>query len=416
MADIGLYLPTDVRFGKGIENEVGEVLKEKGAHKVLIHYGSGSIKKSGLYDKVVAALDAAGIEHVELGGVVPNPRVSLARKGIELCEAEGVDCLLAVGGGSVLDSTKCIAYGLYANAEARKAGEEVHDVWDFYCGKRKPAGAFPFGAILTLSATGSEMSDSSVITNDDGEPTYKRGVNSDFGRPDFALLDPELTYSVSKYQTASGSVDIMMHTLERYFHSGYALDFTDELSFAVLKTIVKYAPVALEKPDDYDARANLMWAGTLSHNGLMASCNSNKGDWACHQMEHELSAEYDVAHGAGLAAIWGSWARYVMDVDIDRFVKLGRGVWGYGCCDSKVEELTSDEKKDLAEKTIAAFEEFFKSLDMPISVPELIPGFDEEACKVAALGVTFQNARTIGSYKVLATEDIFEIYKAACGL
>ena len=390
MAVIGYYTPTNVFFGEGVEDKVGEVLKERGATKVLIHFGGGSVKRSGLLDRVEAKLDEAGIEYVELGGVVPNPRVSLVRKGIDLYNSESCDFILAVGGGSVLDSSKAIGYGVYGGG----------DVWDFYCGKRKVEGTAPVGCVLTLSATGSEMSDSSVITNDETDPVFKRGVNTDFGRVKFALLDPMLTATVSKYQTACGATDIMMHTLERYFHQGYALDFTDELSFTLLKEVMKWAPVALEKPDDYDARANLMWCGSLSHNGLMAAGNSNKGDWACHQIEHELSAEYDVAHGAGLAAIWGSWARYVLSVDPERFVKLGEGVFG-----------ESD-----PEKAIEKFEAFFRSIDMPTDIQGLGLDFDEAACRKAALGVTFQDARTIGNFKVLDTEDIFNIYMMASGL
>ena len=379
-----------MHFGAGAEDKVAEVLKAEGATKVLVHFGGGSVKRSGLLDKVEKLLSEGGIEYVELGGVVPNPRVSLVRKGIELVKSEGVDFILAVGGGSVLDSAKAIGYGVYGGG----------DVWDFYCGKRKVEGTIPVGVILTLAATGSEMSDSSVITNDETDPIYKRGVNTDFGRIRFALLDPELTYTVSKYQTACGATDIMMHTLERYFHQGYALDFTDQMSFTLLKEVMKNAPVALEHPDDYDARANIMWCGTLSHNGLMATGNANKGDWACHQIEHELSAEYDVAHGAGLAAIWGSWARYVLSVDPERFVKLGEGVFG-----------ESDPVK-----TIEKFEEFFRSIGMPTDIKGLGLDFDEAACRTAALGVTFQNARKIGNFKVLDTEDIFNIYMMAAGL
>ena len=387
---IGYYAPTNVHFGAGAENKVGEVLKAEGAHKVLVHFGAGSVKRSGLLDRVEGLLTEAGIEYVELGGVVPNPRVSLVRKGIELVNEEGIDFILAVGGGSVLDSAKAIGYGVYGGG----------DVWDFYCGKRPVEGTLPVGAILTLAATGSEMSDSSVITNDETDPVYKRGVNTDYGRIRFALLDPELTYTVSAYQTASGSTDIMMHTLERYFHEGYALDFTDQMSFTLLREVMENAPVALEHPDDYDARANLMWCGTLSHNGLMATGNPNKGDWACHQIEHELSAEYDVAHGAGLAAIWGSWARYVLDVDPSRFVKLGDGVFG-----------ESDPVR-----TIELFEEFFRSINMPTDLRGLGLEFDEAACRKAALGVTFGDKRTIGNFKVLNTEDIFNIYMMAAGL
>ena len=387
MAVVEFYTPTEVYFGKEVENLVGEKLAAAGFKKVLLHFGTGSVKRSGLLDRVEKSLAEAGIGYVELGGVVPNPRISLARKGIELYKSENCDFILAVGGGSVLDSAKAIGYGVFGGGE----------VWDFYCGKRKVEGTAPVGVVLTLSATGSEMSDSSVLTNDDGEPTYKRGVNTNYGRIKYAFLNPELTYTVSAYQTGSGSTDIMMHTLERYFHDGYALDFTDQLSFTLLKEVMANTPIALDNPEDYDARANLMWCGSLSHNGLMAAGNNNKGDWACHQIEHELSAEYDVAHGAGLAAIWGSWARYVLDVDPERFVKLGEGVFG-----------ESDPIK-----TIEKFEDFFRSIGMPTSLHELGLDFDEAACRTAALGVTFQDARKIGNFKVLDTEDIFNIYMLA---
>lgn len=387
---MGFYAPTKVYFGAGAEDNAAKALKAAGAHKVLVHFGGGSVKRSGLLDRVEKQLDDAGIEYVELGGVVPNPRVSLVRKGIEMVQSEGIDFLLAVGGGSVLDSAKAIGYGAYGGG----------DVWDFYCGKRKVEGTVPVGSILTLSATGSEMSDSSVITNDETDPIYKRGVSTPYGRIKFALLDPDLTSTVSAYQTASGSTDIMMHTLERYFHQGYALDFTDQIAFTLLKEVMKNTPIAIEKPDDYDARANLMWCGSLSHNGLTATGNSNGGDWSCHQIEHELSAEFDVAHGAGLAAVWGSWARYVLDVDPARFSKLGEGVFG-----------ESDPVR-----TIEMFEEFFRSINMPTDIKGLGLDFDEAACRKAALGVTFQDARTIGNFKVLNTEDIFNIYMMAAGL
>lgn len=389
MAIMEYFTPTHVYFGKGAEEKVGEVLASNGYKKVLVHFGSGSAKKSGLLDKVENSLKDNKIDFVELGGVKPNPRVSLVRTGIKLCQDEKVDFILAVGGGSALDSAKAIGYGLFGGG----------DVWDFYCGKRVVAGTTPVGCVLTLSATGSEMSDSSVITNDETDPVYKRGTNTNFGRIKFAFCNPELTYSVSKYQTASGSVDIMMHTFERYFHEGYALDMTDMLSFALLREVMQNAPIAIKDPTNYDARANLMWASTISHNGLMQAGNDNKGDWSCHQIEHELSAEFDVAHGAGLAAIWGSWARYVLPTNPDKFVKLGLNMFG----------------EPDPEKTIRNFEEFFKSIDMPTNLKELGLDFDDEACMKAAKGVTFNDARKIGNFKVLSTSDIYEIYKMAKG-
>lgn len=390
MSTIEYYTPTRVIFGKGAENSAGKILKEIGARKVLIHYGGGSAIESGLMDRVTNSLETEQIEFFMLGGVKPNPRLSLVREGIDIIKAKNIDSIIAVGGGSVLDSAKAIGYGAFNDG----------DVWDFYCGKRTPDGTLPVGCVLTLSATGSEMSDSSVINNDEGDIVLKRGCNSPFGRLKFSLLNPELTYTVSKYQTASGSVDVMMHTLERYFHKGYTLDLTDELSFTILKTVMKYAPIALKEPNNYDARANLMWAGSLSHNGLTNAGNENRGDWACHQIEHELSAEHDVTHGAGLAAIWGSWARWVISEDEEKFVKLGISLFG---------------EKD-PYKCIELMENFFKSIDMPTNLNELGLNFDEESCRFAAKGVTFQDARTVGSFKVLTTEDIYNIYLDAAGL
>jgi alcohol dehydrogenase YqhD (iron-dependent ADH family) len=272
------------------------------------------------------------------------------------------------------------------------------DVWDFSMGKAKPVDALPVGCILTISAAGSEMSNSAVLTNT--ELNLKKGCTTEFNRLKFAICNPELTYTVGKFQTACGVTDIMSHTIERYFSICPPTDITDGIAESLLRTVIRAGKVLLDNPNDYDARANLMWCGSLSHNGLMAAGNSNKGDWACHQIEHELSAEYDVAHGAGLAAIWGSWARYVLSVDPDRFVKLGEGVFG-----------ESDPVK-----TIEKFEAFFRSIDMPTDIKGLGLNFDEAACRTAALGVTFQNARKIGNFKVLDTEDIFNIYMMASGL
>ena len=393
------YAPSRVLFGNGVENQAGKLLKEFGATKVLVHFGTGSVKKSGLLDRVEEALKAEGLAFVELGGVIPNPRLSLVNEGIELCKKEGVDFILAVGGGSVIDSAKAIGYGVFGGG----------DVWDFYCGKRVIEGTVPVGVILTLSATGSEMSDSSVITNDLSEITYKRGVSSRFGRVKFSLLAPNLTYTVSPYQTGSGSVDIIMHTFERFFQQGYALDLTDEVSFAVIKTVMKYAPIAIETPDDYDARANLMWASTLSHNGLTDVGSPTRGDWACHQIEHELSAEYDVAHGAGLAAVWGSWARFVLDTNPARFAKLGKGLFGFAW-DENTDLATT---KRVALDTIEAMEEFFVSIGMPIGLKSLGLDFDDAACMNAALGVTFQDTRKVGNFVELTSKEICEIYKMA---
>lgn len=388
------YTPTHVYFGQGAEEKSGDVLKELGAKKVLIHFGSGSVKKTGLLEKVEKDLDEHSINYVELGGVVPNPRVSLVREGIKLGKKEGVDWILSVGGGSVIDSAKAIAYGLFDNSGC--------DIWDFYDGTRKPQGALPVAVILTLSATGSEMSDSSVITNDDGG--IKRGINSNYSRPKLAFLNPELTYTVSEYQTSCGTTDIMMHTLERYFHAGDTLDLTNKLSFALLKQVMDSGRKALDNPKDYSARANIMWAGALSHNGLMQMGNAVRGDWACHQLEHELSGKWDVAHGAGLASLWASWAEYVYKENPERFVLLGEALFDL--------KRSGNSEKD-ALKTISLMENFFRSIKMPTSLSELGIKASDDDIEELAEKCTFFGKRTIGSFKPLKKEDMIAIYKKA---
>lgn len=387
------YAPTYVLFGKGAQNEVGRILKERGIGKVLIHFGGGSVVRSGLLGVVEASLEENGISFVELGGVQPNPRLSLIRKGIALAKEEGVDMVLSVGGGSALDSSKAIAYGVRYDG----------DVWDLYARHVAPKAVLPVGCVITLAATGSEMSNSSVVTNDEVVPNEKLGCNSNFGRPMVAFMNPELTYTVSPYQTGCGSVDIMMHTLERFFHNGPAFEFTDQGCANVLKTVVKYSKVALENPCDYEARANIMWAGTVSHNGFNNVGYDSIGDWACHKMEHELSAFYDVSHGAGLAAIWGSWARYVASVDYHRFAYLGELVFG----------LKDDDCKVACEKTIEAFEECFRSMGMPTSLKELGLSLSNDDIVALANAASRGGSERLGSFKVLEEYDIYRIYKAA---
>ena len=393
MAYTEYFAPTHVYFGRETETLAGKVLAEKGAKRVLLHYGSGSAEKSGLLGKIRASLSESGIRFTELGGVQPNPRLSLARKGIEICRKENVDFILAVGGGSVIDSAKCIAYGVPYDG----------DVWDFYCGKVIPQTRLPIGVVLTLSATGSEMSNSSVITSDEVTPNDKFGCNTNLGRPVFALMNPELTYSVSRYQTGCGSTDIMMHTIERFFHNGPELDFTDEIAASLLKTVIKYTKTALEKPDDYEARANIMWAGSLSHNGLTNMGFESGGDWACHRLEHELSAIYDVAHGAGLSAIWSSWARYVKQTDPSRFAKLGRLVFG----------IENKDTAKAADLTIDAFEKTFESFGMPVRISGLGIDATDEVCRMLAEKASLKGAKTLGNFRILETEDMYRVFKAA---
>lgn len=386
------YTPTRVTFGQGAWKEVASQVRAQGAQKVLVHYGSCRIVDSGFLKSVTDILEEAGIGHIELGGVVPNPRLSLVRQGIELCRKEGVDLILAIGGGSVIDSAKCMGYGVVYDG----------DVWDFYCQKARPQASLPVGCILTMAAAGSEMSDSSVITNEEG--LLKRGCNSDVCRLRFALMDPTLTYSLPARQTAAAIVDIMMHTMERFFTGQGSMPLTDELALRLLSTVMDAGRKALECPDDYNARASLMWASSLSHNGLMALGNGTKGDWACHQLEHELSGMYDVAHGAGLAALWPSWARYNLFVRPERIAQLGKALFGIG---------TSGDSIHDAEATITAMEDFYASIGMPTRISGLGVKLSDEDIAVLADKCSFGSSRTIGDFRKLGRDDMAAIYSMA---
>lgn len=393
MFDFKYFTPTKVVFGKNTENQVADLIREFGGTKVLIHYGGGSVILSGLLKRVTDMLDAAGIRYVTLGGAVPNPHLGLVYEGIELCKKENVDFLLAVGGGSAIDSAKAIGYGV--------ANEG--DVWDFYDDKRQAEGALPLGVILTIAATGSEMSNASVITKEDG--LVKRGYSSDFGRPKFAIMNPELTMTLPDYQTACGCTDIMMHTMERYFTNGGNMEITDALAEGLLCTVKKNALILRDDPKNYNARAEVMWAGSLSHNGL-TGCGGDGGDWMTHKLEHELGGLYDVAHGAGLAAIWGSWARYVYKNCLLRFKRFALRVM-------EVENEGTDE--DIALRGIEAMEEFYRSIHMPTNLRELgVEATEEELelmAKKCAVGVGGEK----GSAKVLNEEAMLAIYRAALG-
>lgn len=387
------YTPTKVIFGKNEENNVGKFVSDFGGKKVLIHYGGGSAVRSGLIDKVKKSLEESGIEYVELGGVKPNPRLSLIYEGIKLSKENGVDFILAVGGGSVIDSAKGIGYGI--------SNPEIKDVWDLYLGKEKANTCAPIGVVLTIAAAGSEMSGGSVVTNEDGQ--VKRSYNTDYSRPKFAIMNPEITYTLPEYQISSGSVDIMMHILERYFTPEPNLEVTDEISEGILRTMIKNSRLSLENPKNYDARAEIMWCGSLAHNGL-TGCGGI-GDWASHQLEHELSGVYDVAHGAGLAAVWGSWARYVYKENPNKFARLGE----------KVFEIEKIENVDnMAIKTIEAMENFFRSIKMPISIKELLDReITNEEVLILAEKCSNNGQRTIGSFKKLDKEDMKNIYLMA---
>lgn len=391
MNNFDWYAPTHIVFGRGTESEVSSLLKSSKCTRVLLHYGSGSVIRTGLLDKIKSSLDKADIDYVELGGVVANPRLSLVYKGIELAKSKGVDFILAVGGGSVIDSAKAIAYGAAAD----------FDVWDLYDRKRTPESAIPVGVILTIAAAGSEMSNSSVITNENGG--IKRGYSNNMVRPKFAILNPELTMTLPDFQTACGCTDIMMHTMERYFTSAGNMELTDGIAEALLRTVIKNALILVEDPKNYEARAEVMWAGSLSHNGL-TGCGNGGDDFATHRIEHEISGMFDVAHGAGLAAIWGSWARYVLDDCLPRFKQFATNVWN-------VED--SGDCREVALEGIARTEDFFKSIGMPISLNDF--GFEltdevidelAEKCEKAVGG-------KVGAAKVLYRDDFKKIYRMA---
>lgn len=392
MKNFVYYTPTEVVFGKGSESKVGNLVKQFGGKKVLLHYGGKSAERSGLLDRVCGALDAEGVKYVKLGGVVPNPRLSKVYEGIELCKKEGVDFILAVGGGSVIDSSKAIGLGLAYEG----------DVWDFFVGKAKAESGFPVGAVLTIPAAGSEMSCSCVITKEDG--AEKRSYDDDIIRPKFAVMDPELTYSLPAYQTACGVVDIMMHTMERYFSHEDDMTLTDEVAEAILRTVKDCACKVLKNPGDYRCRAQIMWAGSLSHNGL-TGCGT-VGDFASHRLEHELSALYDVAHGAGLAAVWATWARYVFKENVSRFVRFAVNVMGV------TNDFTDPEATALA--GIEAMERFYRDLSMPTSISELIgrEATDSEI-RLMAEKCSRGGTRTVGHFKELDMADMEAIYRLA---
>lgn len=393
MRSFEYFAPTKVIFGKDSHLQIGDILKKENCHKVLIHYGGKSAVASGLIDEVSGCLTDAGIDFVTLGGVVPNPRLSKVREGIELCKKENVDFILAVGGGSVIDSAKAIGYGV-ANPWT--------DVWNFYLKTEVPTACLTIGVIPTIAASGSEMSNSSVITNEDG--WLKRGAaKCDLCRPKFALMNPKLTYSLPQYQTESGCVDILMHTMERYFVNIETMEITDSISESLMQTVIYNARILMREPDNYTARAEIMWAGSLSHNGL-TGCGTGGGDWACHQLEHELGGLYDVTHGAGLAAIWGSWARYVYDVNPERFAQFATNVFDIPCG-------LDFEKTALA--GIEAMEDFFRSIKMPVSLHELGLDLDDQQIHELAFKCSYEDTRTIGVFKQLNMKDMEKIYTMA---
>ncbi len=393
------YAPTRIVFGEDTEKRAGELAREYGASRVFVIYGGGSAKKSGLLDTVEASLKDAGLASFCSGGVVPNPRLSTVRRMIGEAKEFGADFILAVGGGSVIDTAKAVAHGT-ANPDV--------DVWDFWLRKVALTRSMPIGAILTISAAGSETSDSSVITDDSKEPWTKRGINTEFNRCRFAIMDPKLTMTLPVYQIASGVADIFMHTDERYFTTILGNHLTDQLAEGLFRDIIEWGPKGVADPQNYEAMSEIMWCGSVSHVGMTGvgakGDTGREGDWGVHQLGMALSALYDVTHGPSLTATWGSWARYVCSENPARFAQLGRRVFG----------VTEADDEKAAEAAIAAVEKFYQSIGMPISIHELMGRelSDEELAAVAK-ECSYDYTRKIGTFKVLDADDILEIYKMA---
>lgn len=388
MEQFHFYSPTEFVFGKGMESEAGKMVKKYGGSKALVHYGSQSAVKSGLLDRVIASLKEEGIEAMTLGGVKPNPRDTLVREGIELCRAEGIDFILAVGGGSVIDSSKAISAGFYYDG----------DFWDLYEKKSPLTKTIPVGTVLTIAAAGSEGSGSSVITKEDG--MLKRCLTSDLYRPKFSILNPELTYTLPAYQTACGITDIMAHIFERYFTTSTDVECTDRLCEALLLTMIKEGPVAVKNPTDYGARANIMWAGTVAHNDIVGSGRNQ--DWNSHALEHELSGLYDCAHGAGLAVIMPAWMEYVYPTNVMRFCEVATRVWGI--------QMDFEHPENTAMAGIKAFKNFLSGIGMPVSFKEIGAKKEDIPTLVEKLGI---GDGTRAGFKTLNKADVTAIYELA---
>jgi len=388
MENFSFYSPTEFVFGRETENECGKYVRKFGGTKVLIHYGSGSAVKSGLLDRVKASLDAESIPYVELGGVQPNPRDTKIYEGIELCRREGVDFILSVGGGSCIDSSKGIALGVPYDG----------DFWDFYGTGKRVEKALPIGTVLTIAAAGSEGSGASVVTKEDG--MLKRDVGSDLLRPRFSILNPELTCTLPPYQTACGATDIMAHVFERYFTNTSEVEITDRLCEAVLITMVKEVPRVIADPMNYEARANIMWAGTVAHNDIVGVGRSQ--DWNSHNIEHELSGLYDCAHGAGLAAVMPAWMEFVMNHNIMRFAQAAVRIWG---C-----EMNFENPEETAKRGIRCFRRFLHDIGMPINFAELGAKAEDIPVLVEKLGLGDRKTRGFVS---LSSDDVAEIFRIA---
>jgi alcohol dehydrogenase YqhD (iron-dependent ADH family) len=380
--------PTRILFGRGYEEKVGEQVA-KYSNNILLHFGGGSIKASGLYDRVTASLKKAGVKWVELGGVKPNPRLSLVHEGVKLCKEHKLGLILAVGGGSVIDSAKAIAMGAVIEG----------DVWDFYLGKGAPVDALSIGTVLTIPAAGSEASTGTVITNEEG--WLKRAVNSELIYPRFSILNPELAFSLPKFQVACGVTDIMAHLMERYFTNITHVSFTDRLLEATMKTLIHLAPKVLKNPQDYDAWSELMWAGTVAHNNLLDT--GRVGDWASHDIEHEISGIYDIAHGAGLAVVFPAWMKHVLHHDLNRFVQWSVRVWNV--------EMDVFNPEAVAREGIARMEKFFHSIGLGTRLVDL--GIQDDRIAEMADKCTGGDTRTVGNFVKLDRKAVGEILQLA---
>jgi alcohol dehydrogenase YqhD (iron-dependent ADH family) len=386
MKNFTFQAPTKIIFGKRAEDSVGKEVKRFG-EKVLLHYGGGSIKKYGLYDRVMNSLKKEGLEIIELGGVQPNPRLSLVREGIELCMKKGVDFILAVGGGSAIDSAKAIGIGIHYKG----------DVWDFYNGKSEAREMIPLGVVLTIPAAGSEVSGDSVITNEEG--WYKKAAHGEFMRPKFSILNPELTFTLNEKQTAIGVADIMAHVFERYFTQVKNVELTDRLAEATLKTVINNVRITLTKPQDYNSRAEIMWSGSVAHNDLLVT--GRTGDWASHGIEHELSAIYDIPHGEGLAIIFPAWMKYVYKLNIERFAQFASRVWNVNVYFDDLEKVALEGIKNL--------EDFYKEIGLPTQLKQI--GIHNDRLEEMASKCT--ESGPIGEFMKLEYQDVLNIYKLA---
>ena len=387
MENFTFFSPTKFVFGRDSEKNCGSLVKEFGGTKVLLHYGGGSVVRSGLLDAVKASLKEAGVQFCELGGVRPNPRDSKVYEGIELCRKENVDFILALGGGSAIDSAKAIAMGVPYDG----------DFWDFYS-EKSPKTALPLGTVLTIAAAGSEGSGDSVITKEEG--MLKRAASGDCIRPKFSVLNPALTMTLPAYQTACGATDIMAHVFERYFTNTKNVETTDRLCEAVLLAMINETPKGIANPNDYEARANIMWAGMVAHNNIVGV--GREQDWNSHGIEHELSALYDCAHGAGLAVIMPAWMTYVMNHDVMRFAQMACRIWN---C-----KMDFSNPKKTAEEGIAAFKQFLKSIGMPLTFAELGAREEDIPTLVKNFGI---GDGTTGGFVHLSAQDVTNIYRLA---